>query len=116
MTVLLTLLLTLLFAPGVFPDLTPQERDPSATTLVMPLDDYVTHFVSISLLLNECGEDWELFKKKRDNYLLHNGITGDDLLLFLTSHEEEPEYWLELWEKIYETLPEDEKRPPGKQK
>ena len=115
MTVFLALLLTLLIAPGVFPNLTPEERGTMDTTLVMPLEDYVTHFVSISLLLNECGEDWELFKKQRDNYLLQNRITGDDLLLFITSHEEEPEYWFELWEKIYDALPEEGKRPPGKQ-
>jgi len=79
----------------------------------MSRDDYVKHFVAIYLLLEECGEDWNLFKQKRDDYLLENGITIDDLQLFLTGREEEPEYWFELWEKIYDALPEYEKKPPA---
>jgi hypothetical protein len=95
----------LLSAPGE-PDSLPVPARPEqhpAARMLSP-DEFVTHFVALSNLLNECDGDWELFRRKRDEYLSRNGVTEEDMLSFVNSHPGDPEFWSQLWERINRQL------------
>jgi hypothetical protein len=60
----------------------------------------VSHLVAIRRLEDKYGDDWELFRKKRDEYLSSNGLTPDQFTAFLDDRLMRPEYWTTLWEAI----------------
>jgi hypothetical protein len=83
-------------------------EDSQVSRDVLTAEEFVEHYVSLTLILEEAEGDWKLFQERRDAYLSTNGITSDHLLSFVSSKQEKPEYWIDLWKNIYFKL-----KPPG---
>jgi hypothetical protein len=78
-------------------------------------EEFVTHIVSLTRLMEESANDWALFKKKREEYLSSHGLTPDLLASFVRDQQKEPEFWSTLWDTIQMKLLEsrDQNSSPG---
>ncbi|MFQ6102829.1 MAG: hypothetical protein ACE5OP_00885 [Candidatus Glassbacteria bacterium] len=85
-------------------------KEKQTPQVLLTTDEFVEHYVSLTLIERECGGDWELFKKRRDEYLSSHGITEEHLVSFITNTHKEPEFWSNLLDTINRRLepPEQE--------
>ncbi len=67
-------------------------------------DEFVTIYVSLTRILDECAGDRDLFEQKRDRFLSRMGVTREQLFDFVTSKDKNPVFWSSLWQNINDQL------------